>query len=81
MINKFSNRVHVKTETLNDKEYYYKILETGMVQFGAKMNFLWIYQVLVFIFILEIHLQFIFSDFNTVMDWASFPKKRRGLRE
>jgi hypothetical protein len=40
MINKFSNRVHVKTVTLSDKEYYYKILETGMVQFGAKMNFL-----------------------------------------
>jgi hypothetical protein len=40
MINKFPDRVHVKTETLNDEEYYYKILETGMVQFGAKMNFL-----------------------------------------
>ena len=31
---------YVKTETLNDREYYYKILEIGMVQFGAKMNFL-----------------------------------------
>jgi hypothetical protein len=45
MINKFSNRVHVKTETLNDREYYYKILEIGIVQFGAKMNFLCILQV------------------------------------
>ena len=42
MINKFSNRVHVKTMTLNDREYYYKILEIGMAKFGAKMNFLWI---------------------------------------
>jgi hypothetical protein len=38
MLNKFSNRVHVKTETLNGKEYYYKTLEIGMVQFGVKMN-------------------------------------------
>ena len=38
MINKFFDRVHVKTEALNDEEYYYKILETGMTQFGAKMN-------------------------------------------
>jgi hypothetical protein len=45
MINKFSNRVHVKTETLNDREYYYKILETGMAQFEVKMNFLCILQV------------------------------------
>jgi hypothetical protein len=40
MINKFSDGVHVKTVILNDREYYYKILETGMTQFGAKMNFL-----------------------------------------
>ena len=40
MINKFSNRVHVKIETLNGIEYYYKILETGMAQFGLKMDFL-----------------------------------------
>jgi hypothetical protein len=40
MINKFSYCFHVKTETLNDREYYYKILEIGMVQFGAKMEFL-----------------------------------------
>jgi hypothetical protein len=40
MINKFSNRVHVKTEILNDREYYYKILEIGMAQFGPKMEFL-----------------------------------------
>jgi hypothetical protein len=29
-----------KKEILNDKEYYYKILEIGMVQFGPKMEFL-----------------------------------------
>ena len=40
MINKFPDRVHVKTVILNDREYYYKILGIGMVQFGAKMDFL-----------------------------------------
>jgi hypothetical protein len=40
MINKFSYCFHVKTETLGDREYYYKILETRMVQFGAHMDFL-----------------------------------------
>ena len=56
MINKFSNRVHVKTETLNDREYYYKILEIGIVQFGAKMNFLCILQVSRIVFVLKMHL-------------------------
>ena len=37
---KFKCGFHAKTEAQNDEEYYYKILETGMVQFGAKMNFL-----------------------------------------
>jgi hypothetical protein len=54
MINKFSNRVHVKTETLNDREYYYKILETEMAQFGVKMNFLCILQVSSIVFVLKI---------------------------
>jgi hypothetical protein len=40
---------------LNDKEYYYKILETGMVQFGVHKNFLPIKQVLVIIFVLKMH--------------------------
>jgi hypothetical protein len=40
MRNKFSKCFHVKTEILNDREHYYKILETGMVQFGVNMNFL-----------------------------------------
>jgi hypothetical protein len=52
MINKFSNCFHVKTETLNGREYYYKILEIGMAQFGAKMNFLCILQVSRFVFVL-----------------------------
>jgi hypothetical protein len=38
MINNFSYCFHAKTEPLYDRERYYKILETGMVQFGAKMN-------------------------------------------
>jgi hypothetical protein len=41
---------------LNDREYYYKILEIGMVQFGPKMEFLWILQVSRFVFALKIHL-------------------------
>ena len=44
-----------QTETLNDREYYYKILEIGMVQFGAKMNFLCNKQVLGILFILKIN--------------------------
>jgi hypothetical protein len=40
MINKFSDRVLVKTVSLNDREYYYKILGIGMTQFGLKMDFL-----------------------------------------
>jgi hypothetical protein len=55
MIKKFSNRVHVKTETLNDREYYYKILEIGMVQFGLKMDFLCILQVSRFVFVLKMN--------------------------
>ena len=53
MINKFSNGVHVKTVVLNDREYYYKILEIGMVQFGVKMNFLWNKQVSRIVFVLK----------------------------
>jgi hypothetical protein len=29
---------YVKTETLNDRQYYYKILEIEMGQFGFKVN-------------------------------------------
>jgi hypothetical protein len=53
MINKFSYCFHFKTETLNDKEYYYKILEIGKVQFGAKMSFLFILQVSRFVFFIK----------------------------
>ena len=68
MINNFSYCFHVKTEPLNDKEYYYKILETGMVQFGAKMNFLWIIQIPRIVFVLKMHLLihlFILNQFWT----------------
>jgi hypothetical protein len=44
---------HVQTETLNDREYCYKILEIGMAQFGARMNFLCILQVSRFVFVLK----------------------------
>jgi hypothetical protein len=55
MINYLSNCFHVKTETLNDRESYYKILEIGMDQFGVKMNFLCNKQVLGILFILKIN--------------------------
>jgi hypothetical protein len=38
MINYFSYSFHDKTEILNDRESYYKILEIRMAQFGFKMN-------------------------------------------
>jgi hypothetical protein len=55
MIIKFSYWVHVKTETLNDREQYYKILEIGMDQFGLKMEFLWILQVSRIVFVLKLN--------------------------
>jgi hypothetical protein len=64
MRNKLSYCFHAKTETLGDKNQYYKILEIGMDQFGLKMNFLCILQVLALIYILKIHLQFNFSISN-----------------
>ena len=42
-------------QTLNGSEYYYKILEIGMVQFGANMNFLCNKQVLGILLILKIN--------------------------
>ena len=54
--------------TLNGREQYYKILETGMEWFGVSMNFLWIIEVLAIIFLLKIYLIIIFSDF--IMFWA-----------
>jgi hypothetical protein len=53
MINKFSYCFHDKTEILSDREYYYKVLEIGMVQFGAKMNFLCVLQVSRIVFVLK----------------------------
>jgi hypothetical protein len=40
MRNKFSYCFHVKTEILYGRESNYKILETGMGQFGLKTDFL-----------------------------------------
>jgi hypothetical protein len=41
----FSYCFHDKTDTLSDTEQYYKNLESGMDQFGLKMDFLPIKQV------------------------------------
>jgi hypothetical protein len=31
---------HVKTEAIDDKQHYYKVIEIGMDWFGLNMNFL-----------------------------------------
>jgi urease beta subunit len=43
--NKFKCVFHVKIVVLFDREYYYKIIGTRMVQFGGHMHFLQIKQV------------------------------------
>ena len=58
--------------TLNDREYYYKILEIGMVQFGVKMNFLCILQVSRFVFVLKMNLYNYFSVFNLLWTGPHF---------
>jgi hypothetical protein len=42
------------------------------------MNFLWIIQVLGFIFILKNSISNSFYQFNSVLDWASFSRECRG---
>jgi hypothetical protein len=74
MINKFSDRVHVKTVILNGREYYYKILEIGMTQFGAKMNFLCILQVSRFVFVLKMNFNINFSVFNIPRTGRQIPE-------
>jgi hypothetical protein len=59
--NKFKCVFHVKTVVLFDREYYYKIIGTGMVQFGSSMNFLQLKQVSVIKFVLKIYFQISFS--------------------
>jgi hypothetical protein len=53
--NKFKCVFHVKTVVLFNREYYYKIIGTGMVQFGSSMNFLQLKQVSVIKFVLKIY--------------------------
>jgi hypothetical protein len=60
---------------LSDKQYYYKIIETRMDQFGLNMNFLEIKQVLVIIFTLKINFYFIFLDFLSPGLSARFLRK------
>ena len=79
MINLFSNRVHVKTVILNDREYYYKILGIGMTQFGAKMNFLCILQVSRFVFLLKTKFYNHFSILNPLWTGPQFPYRSGAL--
>jgi hypothetical protein len=60
---------------LSDKQYYYKIIETRMDQFGLNMNFLEIKQVLVVIFTLKINFYFIFLDFLSPWTECKIPEK------
>jgi hypothetical protein len=70
--------IHVKTVVLSDKQYYYKIIGTGMDQFGLTMNFLGIKQVFVINFILKIHFLSDFLGFIICLDNAPKIEKCRG---
>jgi hypothetical protein len=50
-----------------------------MDQFGLSMNFIWIKQVLAFIFTLKIYFQINFSDLPTPWSARIIPEKGRGL--
>jgi hypothetical protein len=63
-----------QTETLNDREYYYKFLEFGMVQFGAKMNFLCILQVSRIVFVLKMNFYKYLSVFKHLWTRPHFPE-------
>jgi hypothetical protein len=52
--NKFKCVFHVKTVVLFNREYYYKIIGTGIIKFGVHMHFLQFKQVLTFIYALKI---------------------------
>jgi hypothetical protein len=65
---------------LNDREYYYKILEIGMAKFGVKMNFLCILQVSRFVFVLKMNFYNYFSVFKHLWTGASISGKSRGSR-
>jgi hypothetical protein len=55
-----------------DREYYYKILEIGMAQFGAKMNFLCILQVSRLVFVLKTNFYNYLSVFNLLWTGPHF---------
>jgi hypothetical protein len=81
MRNKFSYFFHVKTETLNDREYYYKILEIGMAKFGVKMNFLCILQVSRFVFVLKMNFYNYFSVFKHLWTGPHFTERSGALAQ
>jgi hypothetical protein len=65
---------------LSDKKYYYKIIGTGIDQFGLTMNFLGIKQVSVINFILKIHFLNDFPGFINCLDCAPKTEKCRAFR-
>ena len=66
---------------LNDREYYYKILEIGMAQFGVKMNFLCILQVSRFVFVLKMNFYKYFSVFKHLWTGRQNLKSARALAQ
>jgi hypothetical protein len=72
---------HVKTETLYDEQYYYKIVETRMDQFGLNMNFLEIKQVLAIIFTLKINFYIHLVNFPVLWTARQLPKRTGSLAQ
>jgi hypothetical protein len=66
---------------LINKQYYYKIIETGMGQFGISMNFLWIKQVLMIIFTLKITFHIYSSNLTVLWTAQQLPEKEGSLAQ
>jgi hypothetical protein len=64
---------------LVDRQYYYKIIETRMDQFGLNLKFLGIIQVSSIVFVLKIIFYNQFSIFIVLWTWRNIIRKYRGV--
>jgi hypothetical protein len=62
-----------------DRQYYYKIIETRMDQFGLNLKFLGIIQVSSIVFVLKIIFYNQFSIFIVLWTWRNIIGKYRGV--